>query len=194
MLLTHEFSLPATPPECWRLLTDPQAVGGCLPGLSVGRPTDRRYPGILAVQLGPYVVRWTGTGRFVNRSVGARTAVCEVEGTETDREGTVAGTISWRLLPDGPDTTRVVVDTDLTFTGRVAKLSPGIVQDASDQLVAGLVRCLEARLAGQGEPARFVRPATDGAERSGGLSRLAGMVAAGVLGVLVGRRLGRGER
>jgi carbon monoxide dehydrogenase subunit G len=193
VLLTHEFSLPATPPECWRLLTDVETVGRCLPGLSVGRPVDRRYPGILTVQLGPYRVRYTGSVRFLRRSAGSRTAVLEVEGTDTQGDGSAAGTITWRLVPDGPETTRVVVDTELEVTGRVALLSPALVQDASDQVVAGLVRCLEARLSRQGEPAPAGRQAADGPERPSALGRYAGLVAAGGLGLLLGRRLGRGE-
>lgn len=190
MRLTHEFALPASPPECWRLLTDVRTVAGCLPGLTVGSKEERLYPGTFRAHLGPLSVEYAGSGRFLRRSVGARAAVFRAEGSEVRGSGIVEATISWRLVPDGP-LTRARVDTELELTGRPGQLSQAIIQDASDQLVAGLVRCLETRLPPQDTGSATLRPVTDGAERPSALARYGGFVAGGALGVLVGLRLGR---
>lgn len=190
VLLAHEFTLPAEPPECWRLLTDVETVGRCLPGLSLGERAGRTYPGTFRGRVGPVAVEYAGSGRFVRRSAGARTAVFHAEGTESHGDGAVAATITWRLVPEGP-VTRVVVDTELDLTGPPARFSQAVVQDAADPLVASLVTSLQDRLARTVEVRAAVVDGRDGAPGRGSVARLGGLVAAGALGVMVGRRLGR---
>lgn len=188
--LMHEFLVPAGPDETWALLTDPEQVGRCLPGATVTATGKRTFSGSLTVNVSPLAVTYAGSGRFLRRDERKRTAVVEAEGDAVRGDGTVSARVTLRLVPDGPST-RAVVRTELEVTGKPAQLSESTMQDVADQLVAKFLVCVAARLAPpaaeepagpQQQASRAVLPA---------LARSGGYVAAALVGVLVGVRLGR---
>jgi Carbon monoxide dehydrogenase subunit G (CoxG)/ATP dependent DNA ligase domain len=65
MQLQNEFTVPAPVSEVWKTLLDVQRITPCLPGATVDRVEGDEVAGQLRVKVGPIMVSYAGTARFV---------------------------------------------------------------------------------------------------------------------------------
>jgi carbon monoxide dehydrogenase subunit G len=201
--LTHSFTIDRPVDRTWTILTDLDRAALCLPGAALlGRPSDAgERPGAVVVKVGPISAQYEGVARLVERDDAGHRAVVRAEGRDVGGQGTATATIDLRLQPRGSGTL-VTVDTDLAFTGSVARFGGGVVADVSGKLVREFARRLEAEIA----PAAPVEPTETtpvaegepldlGSAGTAPLTRLVRKQAvpalAAVLGLLVGWLLGR---
>ena len=142
--LENEFVVEAPVESTWQTLLDLQRVAGCLPGATIEAPdADGTYAGSMRVKVGPVSMNYAGTARLEDVDEGAHTAVFAVKGKETRGQGSATATIRNRLVPEG-EGTRVVVETELSVTGRPAQFGRGIMQDVASSMLGDFARCLSA--------------------------------------------------
>lgn len=144
MELTNEFTVGVPISQAWALLTDVERIAPCLPGAQLQEVEGDEYRGIVKVKVGPITAQYKGAARFLEQDA-PRRAVLRAEGRETRGQGNASATIT-ALLEDAGDTTRVVVSTDLTVSGKVAQFGRGVLADVSAKLLTQFVACLESTL------------------------------------------------
>jgi len=179
LLLHNEFTVDAPVEATWAALLDVPAVGGCLPG-AVIEPDgeDGSFAGRMKVKLGPVVSEYAGAARLTDVDEQARTMVYEVSGREARGHGSASATISGRLLDQGAST-RVVVDTDLSVTGRPAQFGRGIMQDVAGAMLDQFAAALSQMAGGRsGEPSPKGGPPPAGGRPDAGTLDLTAGVAA----------------
>jgi carbon monoxide dehydrogenase subunit G len=145
MKLENRFTVPVTADVAWAVLVDVERIAPCMPGATLtGREGDA-FTGTVKVKLGPINLTYGGTARFVSRDDGARVAVIEAHGKETRGTGTAKATITCRL-EEVAGSTDVLVETDLTITGKPAQFGRGVLADVSARLVDQFAACLAAEI------------------------------------------------
>ena len=149
MELEHQFTVPASVEETWAAFNDPGRVAPCFPGATLISVDGDEFTGSAKVKLGPVALKYSGTGRYVERDHSAYRAVIEAKGN-----GTANATVTAQLRPDA-EGTAVRVTTDLAVTGKPAQFGRGVMQDVSDKLLEQFVTCLQATL---GEAAAVSAP------------------------------------
>jgi len=145
MQLEHEFTVPVPPPDAWRVLLDLQRIVPCMPGATIERVEGDDIVGRIKVKLGPIMVSYYGTARFVEKDEAGRRFVLEGNGRETRGAGTASATITGQLHDDG-SSTRVTVTTDLDITGKPAQFGRGVLADVAANLLDRFASCLADRI------------------------------------------------
>jgi uncharacterized protein len=163
--LSTSFTVPLALTETWALLRDVERVAGWVPGATVETAEEGIYKGSVRVKLGPMVVDYHGTARFVEEDEATHRVVIEASGRETRGSGTAKATFSAGLSPSVAGT-GVDVEVDLAITGRPAQLGQGLMQDVAERLVQDFAGRMAADLAGEeSEPAAARSPDSEaGAE------------------------------
>jgi uncharacterized protein len=158
MKLTNEVIVPAPLERTWSLLLDVPRVVRALPGATVESDgAEGVYRGALKVRLGPVAMEYEGTARLQDVDEDEHVASFRVEGRERRGQGGATATITNRLVP-AEGGTRLIVETDLSVTGRAAQLGRGLMEDVAGHLLQRFARGLEAALLG-GEDVARARPA-----------------------------------
>jgi uncharacterized protein len=127
------------------VLTDVPRIAPCLPGAELKESEGDEHKGVVKIKVGPITAQYSGVARFVEKDEAAGRAVLSAEGRDTRGAGNARATITATLTPDG-EGTKVVVDTDLDITGRVAQFGRGVLADVSASLMAQFADCLSAQL------------------------------------------------
>ena len=140
--LENDFLVSAPIEPTWRTLLDLERVAGCLPGATI-EPSEEpgTYNGSMRVKLGPVSMNYKGTAKLESVDEGAHTAVFAVQGRETRGQGSASATIRNHLVEEG-EGTRVVVETELSVTGRPAQFGRGIMQDVAASMLGDFARRL----------------------------------------------------
>ena len=150
MDLHHEFTVPVSAADAWRILTNLERLAPCLPGAQLTEVEGETYRGQVKVKVGPIVAQFKGQASFVTRDDANYTASLKAEGRDTGGKGNAAATITARLESTGPSSAKCTVDTDLNITGKVAQFGRGALADVSDKLLLQFVDNLNALIAKEG--------------------------------------------
>ncbi|MGV0716297.1 SRPBCC family protein [Mycolicibacterium sp. XJ662] len=215
MELNNEFRVAVPAAKTWEFLTDVERVAPCLPGATLLSIDGDEFTGKVKVKVGPITVSYQGEAAFVEKDAAAQRMVLKANGKETRGNGNVAAVVTAQLKNEGSGTqpaTTVLINTDLTISGKAAQFGRGVLADVAGHLIAQFANSLETELLGGAAPvaaAESSAPTTDtasGAEQGDVIDSLAlvkavapamakryapaaGALAAGVLiGFLVGRR------
>lgn len=162
MELRHEFTVPVSADEAWRVLLDIERVAPCMPGATVNSFDGETIEGSVKVKVGPMTVTYRGTAAFEERDESAHRIVLRADGKEARGQGTARATVTGSLVQHGTGgeaVTSVTVLTDLTVTGRPAQFGRGVLAEVGDKLLGRFADCLAGEL---GE--RDAAPATPGTE------------------------------
>lgn len=143
MELSNEFDVAAPIDRAWRVLTDLERIAPCLPGAQLLEVEGDEYRGAMKVKVGPIVAQYKGKAMFTERDEDAHRAVLVADGRDTRGQGNASATIEANLSPTATGT-HVVVDTDLTITGKVAQFGRGVMADVSTKLMGQFVENLES--------------------------------------------------
>ena len=147
MLFESGFSVPAAADDVFALMLDIPQVAGCLPGATVGEPTENGgREATIAVKVGPIRLTYGGAVRVFESDPAARTASLSATVREQRGQGTAQATISMRVAEGEGGQSQVSVTTELMVTGRVAQMGQGIMQDVAARMIGDMARNMEAAL------------------------------------------------
>ncbi|MCW2682206.1 MAG: carbon monoxide dehydrogenase protein [Blastococcus sp.] len=135
MQLHNEFVVAAPVEQAWTILTDLELVATCLPGASLDGRDGDAYVGGVTIKVGPIAASFHGTARFVEQDDEARAATIVAAGKDPRGQAAANATIRARVEPDGPSRSRVLVETDLDVSGRMAQFGRGVMADVSARLM-----------------------------------------------------------
>jgi uncharacterized protein len=149
--LQQSFEVRAPVERVWETLIDIERVAPCLPGAEITEAGDDGvYRGNFTVRLGPTTAAYRGELNMEEEDASAHRAVMRASGQDKRGQGSAKATIVSQLEGAG-EVTRVVVDTDFTITGRLARFGRGgMIQDISNRLLKDFAECLQQRI--EGEP------------------------------------------
>jgi carbon monoxide dehydrogenase subunit G len=195
--LENEFVVAAPIAPTWKTLLDLERVAGCLPGATIESSEEPgSYLGTMRVKLGPVSMNYKGTATIESVDESSHTAVFAVTGKETRGQGSASATIRNHLVDEG-GSTRVLVETELSITGRPAQFGRGIMQDVAASMLGDFSKRLSAMMTADGAPEPVPTaitpvpppPAEVESLRVGGV---VGKVVLGRIRGFFGRILGRG--
>jgi carbon monoxide dehydrogenase subunit G len=147
VLLNNDFVVDVPADTAWTLLTDLERVATCLPGASLDGRDGEAYVGGVTVKVGPISASFRGTARFVEQDDAAHAATISAAGKDPKGQAAANATIRARLEPEGPGRTRVLVDTDLDISGRMAQFGRGAIADVSARLMRQFAENLSTQIA-----------------------------------------------
>jgi uncharacterized protein len=198
MLIENSFDVAADPDRVFGFLQDAHNVAACFPGAELTEDLgDDSYRGRVKVKLGPVTAAFSGVAKVIERNEEERRAVLVAEGKEARGSGTARATATMRVEPaDGG--ARVMLETDLTISGRLAQFGRGIMADVSTRMVGELADRARERIeqevpepsATDAEEARPAEPPAAGAIKASSILRT---MVAGVFRRLLARLRGRGQ-
>lgn len=136
MDLNHEFEVPVTVDEAWKILTDVERIAPCLPGAELQEIEGDTYRGVVKVKVGPIQAQFKGQASFVEKDDVNYKVVLKGEGRDTGGKGNASAVITAQLTAIDATSTQVNVNTDLSITGKVAQFGRGALADVSDKLLA----------------------------------------------------------
>ena len=146
MKLEHEFTVPTSVDEAWKVLLDVERVAPCMPGATLLTVDGDEFTGTVKVKVGPIQVTYKGQAKFAELDESAHRAVIEATGKEARGSGTAAATVVAQMRSTG-DTTTVSVETELNVTGRPAQFGRGVMEEVAGKLIGQFANCLAEELA-----------------------------------------------
>lgn len=159
MKLDHDFRVDAEIDTAWQVLLDLERIAPCMPGAQLQEVEGDEYRGTVKVKVGPITAQYKGVARIVETDAAAHKVVIQAEGRDTRGQGNATATITATLTGEDHGT-RVLVDTDLNVTGKVAQFGRGVMADVSTKLLGQFVDCLGTTvLAANSNPAPAPAPA-----------------------------------
>lgn len=153
MLLTNEFVIDAGIDEAWALLTDLERIAPCMPGAALeGRDGDDFIGGV-KIKVGPIGAHFKGSARFIQKDDDAKSAVILGAGKDPKGQASANAKIHARLESISPTSTKVLIDTDLDISGRMAQFGRGAIADVSNRLIGQFTQNLSREIQGGAAPA-----------------------------------------
>jgi len=146
VLLQDEFEIDATLGEAWALLTDLGRIAPCMPGADLEGCDGDAYIGSVRVKVGPIEAHLRGRAAFVERDAATFRAVIEASGNDPRGQASASALVHARLEPVSANCTRVLIDTDLDISGRVAQFGRGVIGDVSRRLLSQFATNLGSQL------------------------------------------------
>lgn len=148
MLIENEVTLPVPPAEAWPVLLDLEQIAPCLPGAKITAADGDIFEGKAKIKVGPITAEYKGVAEFVERSEEFHRAVIKATGKDARGQGNVAANITASLVPEGSGS-KILVQTDLNITGKLAQFGQGVVQDAAAGIIGTFAQRLGKLLASQ---------------------------------------------
>lgn len=133
--LLNEFTVNRPAAQTWVVLTDVERIAPCMPGAELHEIDGDVFKGAVKVKLGSIAAAFKGQASFVERDDVNHRAVLKGEGRDTGGKGNASALITASLQPITDTETKVVVETDLQITGRMAQFGRGIIGDVSKKLI-----------------------------------------------------------
>jgi carbon monoxide dehydrogenase subunit G len=146
MDLTHSFTVPAGIDETYAAFNSIELLASCFPGATVSSVDDNEFAGSLKLKLGPIMLAYAGTGRFIERNPSARRTVVQTNGVDRRGQGTAAATVRTTMTANG-DGTAVELAAKVQFTGKPDQFGRGVVEDVADRLLDQFAHSVAARFA-----------------------------------------------
>ncbi|MEV6903299.1 SRPBCC family protein [Amycolatopsis sp. NPDC051372] len=148
MRLENSFTVGLPPAQAWAVLTDPERLAPCMPGVHLEEVDGDDVRGGLRVKVGPIAAEYSGLAQFRERDEAAGVVVVAASGREVRGRGSASATVTLRLAP-APEGTRVDLATELALTGRLAQFGRGVLGEVTGRLVDEFARALAEEVAGQ---------------------------------------------
>jgi carbon monoxide dehydrogenase subunit G len=145
--LNNEFRVAVPAAKTWEVLTDVERVAPCLPGATLLSVDGDEFTGAVKVKVGPITVSYKGVAAFQEKDAAAQRVVLKAEGKETRGNGNAAAIVTAQLKDEG-DSTSVVINTDLTISGKAAQFGRGVLADVASNLIGQFAKSLEASVLG----------------------------------------------
>lgn len=171
MDISNEFVVPVDADSAWKVLTDLPRIAPCLPGAKLTEVDGDSYKGTVRIKVGPITANYSGTATFTSLDPVSKVAVLRAEGRETKGQGNASASVTAKLF-EIPEGTRVVVEADLSISGRVAQFGRGVFTEVSAKLMGEFAAALADLISNSGEPGaesptEEIAAQNPGADRSG---------------------------
>lgn len=165
MQLMNDFEVALPPEQAWTLLTDLEKVAPCLPGASITGKDGDDFLGQAKIKVGPITAQYKGVARFTEMDAAAHRAVLLARGKDARGQGDATATVTATLSPNGTGT-RVLVETELALTGKVAQFGRGVLADVSGALMGIFADRLQEMVAAESGTAAPAAPAASSTSTS----------------------------
>ena len=151
MELNNAFRVAVPAAKTWEVLTDVERVAPCLPGATLLSVDGDEFTGAVKVKVGPITVSYKGDAAFQEKDAAAQRVVLKATGKETRGNGSATAIVTAQLKDEG-DATNVVINTDLTISGKAAQFGRGVLADVATNLIGQFAKSLEASVLGDSAP------------------------------------------
>lgn len=146
MQLKNEFEIDTDLEHTWALLTDIPRIMPCMPGAALDGVEGDDYLGNVKIKVGPIGAHFRGRARFTQKDDATHSAVISASGKDPKGQAAANAKIHARLEPVTASRTRVLIDTDLEISGRMAQFGRGAIADVSNRLIGQFVANLSGLL------------------------------------------------
>ncbi|MDG4669299.1 SRPBCC family protein [Mycobacterium sp. 236(2023)] len=146
MQLKNQFEIDADLDQTWNLLTDLERIMPCMPGAALDGIEGDNYLGNVKIKVGPIGAHFRGTARFAQKDDATYSAVITAAGKDPKGQAAANAQIHARLEPVTQTRTRVLIDTDLDISGRMAQFGRGAIADVSNRLIGQFVNNISGLL------------------------------------------------
>jgi carbon monoxide dehydrogenase subunit G len=133
--LVNEFTVNRPIDEAWPRITDVERIAPCLPGAQLQEIEGETYRGVVKIKLGAISSQFKGEANFIERDDEGHRVVIKAAGRDTGGRGNASAEITAQAESLSPTSTRVIVETDLHITGKVAQFGRGIMGDVSAKIM-----------------------------------------------------------
>ncbi len=134
MKFEHRVVVEAPETAVRALLDDFPRAAGCLPGLEeVKELEDGTYEGRMGIRIGPLGMHFSGKGRL--ERVDEQTWRMHGEGRDRRVGAGVTAAVDAKLAPVDAQTTEVLINADVQFSGRLAELGQPLIKRKADAMV-----------------------------------------------------------
>ncbi|RYF58369.1 MAG: carbon monoxide dehydrogenase [Comamonadaceae bacterium] len=169
MQISDEFIVPLPPDEAWPVLLDLERVAPCLPGATITAIDGDDFEGKAKIKVGPITAEYKGAARFVERDEAGHRATLRATGKDARGQGNVSANIGLRLVAHEGGS-RVLVDTEMDISGKIAQFGRGVINDAAAALLGVFAERLSELMIG-GEATAEATATTGGAATNGAAPR-----------------------
>lgn len=145
--LLNEFTVHRSIAQTWSVLTDVERIAPCMKGAELQEIEGEMYRGVVKLKLGPIHTQFKGQAHFVERDDAGHRAVLKAEGRDTGGKGNAEALITASLQSVSDDVTKVLVESDIKLTGKVAQFGRlGVIRDTSEKLMTDFAHSLNTML------------------------------------------------
>ena len=145
--INEQFDVPSTPECVWDLLSDPEAVVGCVPGAMLGeKHEDGSFDGGVTVKFGP--ARVTFRARIsLELDHDARSGRVTSRGKDTQGGTRFTTTMAFRVVESAaePEGSTVIIEGQTEITGKLA----GLVESGAKIVIKRMSAEFAQNLAGR---------------------------------------------
>ena len=145
MQLHHEFVVRTPLDTTFRALTNLEFIAPSMPGARLDGRDGEDYVGVVRVKVGPITTEFAGSARFLECDHHAHRAAILAKGRDTKAAGMADAVVRAHLASEG-DGTRVVIDTELNVSGKIAQFGRSAMADISTKLIDQFAADLDERL------------------------------------------------
>lgn len=150
MKLTDTCQIPAGVAQTWQYLMDVPAAARCVPGVTQAAPDGPgRYRGELRARVGPMTLTLSGALTLQEQDPQSRRARFLIEAGDRRVGGGVKTRLQIQLTPLTPHQTELSIETDTTFTGRLAELGQPIIRRKAQSTIQEFARNLQKQITAQ---------------------------------------------
>lgn len=139
MQLKNQFEIDADLEQTWNLLTDLERIMPCMPGAALDGIEGENFLGNVKIKVGPIGAHFRGTARFAEKDDATHSAVILASGKDPKGQAAANAKLHAWLEPVTDTRTRVLIDTDLDISGRMAQFGRGAIADVSNRLIGQFV-------------------------------------------------------
>jgi uncharacterized protein len=144
----EHFEVAAAPEAVWRVVSDPRAVVGCVPGAAlVGENPDGTYDGSLTVKFGPLAVAFLANVAL-ELDEAAHTGRLTARGKDRQGGARFTGTSTFDVRETPAHGSTVSIHGGVEITGRLASMIESGATIVVKRLAADFAERLAARCAG----------------------------------------------
>ena len=149
MRLSQQFTIGQPIADVWAVFRDIEALSACMPGAELTSPPDGGHvTGRISAGLGPIRAAFTGEAD-VAFDEARRSGMVSGSGRDGTTGSSALGEVTFVLLQEGPDATRVDVEVAYALSGTFAQFGRGdLVTGVAQAMTDAFAANLEARLAG----------------------------------------------
>lgn len=135
MILKNEFPIEASIDRVWSLVNEIERLVPCMPGAAYEGRNGEDYDVSMKVKIGAITSHFNGALTFLERDDATHTAIVRGVGKDKNGKGAATATVTTKLEALSAERTRVVVNTDLSMTGRLAQFGSGVISDIASLLI-----------------------------------------------------------
>ena len=152
MKLSEAIIVPAGFAETWGYLLDIANSARCVPGVDTAAPDGAgRYRGALKARVGPMSLTLQGTVTIQEQAPESGRARFIIEADDRRLGGAVKTDLRMQLTALSANETKLSIETDTAFMGRLAELGQPIIRRKAQTVIQQFAQNLRQEMAARGD-------------------------------------------